>query len=197
MPAIASIEPGYYRIPLPVVLSDSMHGEMTVFELNTVRVRDAEGAEGVGYTFTCGRNGVAIDALLRHDFPSLVHGEDAEVRVRRCGDQAWLTVKRGEGLVRIEVEVVISGAAFEELWAATAGAQLAKHRQEFLVDGREASLDTYTGALEGLQVVEVEFPDESTARAFTAPTWFGTEVTGRRDYTNSALARARRCPEAQ
>ena len=127
----------------------------------------------------------------------LAHGEDAEVRVRRCGDQAWLTVKRGEGLVRIEVEVVISGAAFEELWAATAGAQLAKHRQEFLVDGREASLDTYTGALEGLQVVEVEFPDESTARAFTAPTWFGTEVTGRRDYTNSALARARRCPEAQ
>ena len=47
MPRITSIEPGFYRIPLPTVLTDSMHGEMRAFELNTVRIRDADGAEAV------------------------------------------------------------------------------------------------------------------------------------------------------
>ena len=65
MPAIRSIEPGFYRIPLPEVLTDSTHGEMRAFELITVRVRDADGAEGVGYTYTVGRNGGAVDAILR------------------------------------------------------------------------------------------------------------------------------------
>ena len=61
---IGSIEPGFYRIPLPVALSNSTHGEMTYFELITVRVRDADGAEGVGYTYTVGANGGAIHALI-------------------------------------------------------------------------------------------------------------------------------------
>ena len=54
MPRITSIEPGFYRIPLPTVLTDSMHGEMRAFELNTVRVRDSDGAEVA--TCTTGRN---------------------------------------------------------------------------------------------------------------------------------------------
>jgi len=94
MADIVSIDPGYYRIPLPVVLSDSMHGEMTVFELNTVRVRDADGAEGVGYTFTCGRNGAAIDALLRRDFPSLISGEDAD-RIEHLWTKVWWAMHYG------------------------------------------------------------------------------------------------------
>ena len=35
MANLASIRCGFYRIPLPVVLSDSTHGEMRAFELNT------------------------------------------------------------------------------------------------------------------------------------------------------------------
>ena len=37
---------------------------MTGFELVTVRVRDADGAEGVGYTYTVGAGGAAVHALL-------------------------------------------------------------------------------------------------------------------------------------
>ena len=48
---------GFYKIPLPVVLSDSTHGEITAFELVTIRLRDADGSEGTGYTYTVGRNG--------------------------------------------------------------------------------------------------------------------------------------------
>jgi L-alanine-DL-glutamate epimerase-like enolase superfamily enzyme len=88
MPAIASLEAGYFRLPLPVTLTDSMHGEMRAFELNTVRVRDADGAEGVGYTFTCGRNGAAIDAVLRRDFPEVASGQDAD-RIEALWQKLW------------------------------------------------------------------------------------------------------------
>ncbi|HEU0149363.1 MAG TPA: uroporphyrinogen decarboxylase, partial [Bradyrhizobium sp.] len=60
MARIADVETGSYRIPLAVTLSDSTHGEMTAFELITCRVRDVDGTEGVGYTYTVGRNGGAI-----------------------------------------------------------------------------------------------------------------------------------------
>jgi L-alanine-DL-glutamate epimerase-like enolase superfamily enzyme len=88
MPAIASLEAGYFRLPLPVTLTDSMHGEMRAFELNTVRLRDADGAEGVGYTFTCGRNGAAIDAVLRRDFFEVATGQDAD-RIEALWQKLW------------------------------------------------------------------------------------------------------------
>ena len=36
---IATIESGHYRIPLPLVLSDSTHGEMSHFVLVTVCIQ--------------------------------------------------------------------------------------------------------------------------------------------------------------
>lgn len=78
MPKIVSIEAGYYRVPLEVTLSDSTHGDMLAFELNTVRLRDADGAEGVGYTYTCGRNGAAVDAIMRRDIPGQLVGQEAD-----------------------------------------------------------------------------------------------------------------------
>jgi len=78
MAAIKTVETGHYRIPLSVTLSDSTHGEITAFELLTVRIRDADGAEGVGYTYTVGRNGGAIADILRREVPSLVAGRDAD-----------------------------------------------------------------------------------------------------------------------
>ena len=74
MASIGNVETGFYRVPLPVVLTDSTHGEMRAFELITVRVRDADGAEGVGYTYTVGRNGGAIDAILTREIAGLVLG---------------------------------------------------------------------------------------------------------------------------
>lgn len=38
---IARLECGHYRIPLPVVLSDSTHGDITHFEIVTVRLAEA------------------------------------------------------------------------------------------------------------------------------------------------------------
>jgi L-alanine-DL-glutamate epimerase-like enolase superfamily enzyme len=94
MARIASIEPGFYRIALPEVLTDSMHGEMRAFELNTVRLRDADGAEGVGYTFTVGRNGAAIDAILTREFPEIMENEEAD-HVERLWQKAWWATHYG------------------------------------------------------------------------------------------------------
>lgn len=88
MPSLVSLEAGYYRVPLEVTLSDSMHGDMLAFELNTVRLRDADGAEGVGYTYTCGRNGAAIDAILRHDIPDQIVGQEAD-RIEHLWQRIW------------------------------------------------------------------------------------------------------------
>lgn len=91
---LVSFEADYYRIPLPAAVSDSMHGEMTVFELNTVRLRDRDGAEGVGYTYTCGRNGAAIDASLSRDMAPLVLGQDGD-RIEQLWQRLWWATHYG------------------------------------------------------------------------------------------------------
>ena len=94
MANLVSIRCGFYRIPLPVVLSDSTHGEMRAFELNTVRLTDAEGAEGVGYTYTAGRNGAAVYAILEREIAELFAGEEAD-EIERIWRKAWWTLHYG------------------------------------------------------------------------------------------------------
>src|ERR1700712_3374574 len=88
MARIDRIEAGHYRIPLEVALSDSTHGIMTSFELITVRVRDVEGTEGVGYTYTTGRNGAAIHSILSREISEIVSGEDAD-RIEHLWSKVW------------------------------------------------------------------------------------------------------------
>jgi L-alanine-DL-glutamate epimerase-like enolase superfamily enzyme len=94
MSMIQSVESGLYRIPLPVVLSDSMHGEMTHFELVAVRVRDAEGATGTGYTYTPGTAGAAIHVLLERYLRPLLAGQDAE-RIEALWQKMWWAIHYG------------------------------------------------------------------------------------------------------
>ena len=89
MSRIDSIEAGHYRIPLPVVLSDSTHGEMSHSGLIVARVRDADGAEGIGYTYTVNDIGSrAIRALVEHDLTPLLLGEDARA-IARLWERMW------------------------------------------------------------------------------------------------------------
>ena len=94
MPTITAVTPGHYRIPLPVVLTDSTHGEMSAFELVTCRVTDAEGAEGVGYTYTVGRNGGAVMDTLAREITELATGRDAE-RIEWLWNHLWWALHYG------------------------------------------------------------------------------------------------------
>ena len=86
--AILEVNADHYCIPLPVVLSDSTHGQISHFELVVARVRDTDGVEGVGYTYTVGRGGGAIHALITRDLDSLLQGQD-EDRIEQLWERMW------------------------------------------------------------------------------------------------------------
>jgi CYTH domain-containing protein/CHAD domain-containing protein len=117
--------------------------------------------------------------------------EHAEVRLRRAGDELFLTAKSGHGEVREEVEVTIGPGPFEELWTLTAGRRVQKVRHYVpLGHGLRAEVDVYGGALDGLRTAEVEFDSREAADRFTRPHWLGKELTGDRRYANQSLATA-------
>jgi L-alanine-DL-glutamate epimerase-like enolase superfamily enzyme len=87
----------HYRIPLPVVLSDSTHGDITHFELVAVRIAAADGAEGVGYTYTVGRGGGAIRSLIERDLKDLLAGRDGDAIEARWQQMWWALHFAGRG----------------------------------------------------------------------------------------------------
>jgi adenylate cyclase len=119
--------------------------------------------------------------------------DDVEVRVRRRGDRATLTIKSAPGLVRVEEELDLDERRFASLWPLTAGRRVVKTRHvREAAPGVVLELDVYEGDLEGLYTLEVEFGDEDAARAFAPPPWAGDDVTGDPRFANQALATAGR-----
>ncbi len=77
MSSISDIEARLFQIPLAEVLSDAKHGDHSHFELVTVTIRLADGTEGTGYTYTGGRGGHAILAMIEHDLAPFLSGKPA------------------------------------------------------------------------------------------------------------------------
>jgi L-alanine-DL-glutamate epimerase-like enolase superfamily enzyme len=86
--AIADLSADHYRIPLPRVLSDATHGDITHFELVTVRCLAEDGAEGLGYTYTVGAGAGAIRSLVVRDLAPALTGLDEE-RVEQLWERMW------------------------------------------------------------------------------------------------------------
>ena len=76
MSAIKSIKTQLFKIPLVEVLSDAKHGDHTHFELITATTTLANGDSGTGYTYTGGRGGRAIKAMIDYDLTPLLLGKD-------------------------------------------------------------------------------------------------------------------------
>ncbi|MEM8950325.1 MAG: mandelate racemase/muconate lactonizing enzyme family protein, partial [Pseudomonadota bacterium] len=58
-------------------LEDAKHGAHTHFELVIVTITTADGETGTGYTYTGGKGGRAIEAMLNHDIKPFLLGQDA------------------------------------------------------------------------------------------------------------------------
>ena len=71
---IDSIKVRRFNLPLAEVLSDAKHGDHTHFELITVTVTSSEGIQGTGYTYTGGKGGRAIQAMLEADLIPFLTG---------------------------------------------------------------------------------------------------------------------------
>ena len=111
------------------------------------------------------------------------------VRVRQRDDELWLTCKGRGLLTREEFELPLSREAYDHLLAKADGTVITKDRICIPLGERTIELDVFHGSLEGLLLAEVEFPTEGDALAFTAPDWFGEEVTYDPAYCNSNLSK--------
>jgi len=98
------------------------------------------------------------------------------------------TVKSGVGLVRQEVERVISSDTFERAWPRTQGRRLQKVRYRIRDEALIWEIDVFTSL--PLTLAEVELPTAETPSPI--PAWLmphiDREVTGEPEYTNAAIA---------
>ena len=74
---IAKVTARLFHVPLDEILVDAKHGDHTHFELITVTVTLSDGSSGTGYTYTGGKGGFAIRAMIEHDLAPFLEGQDA------------------------------------------------------------------------------------------------------------------------
>lgn len=74
---ITSIQTRLFNVPLDEVLVDAKHGDHHFFQLITATVRLEDGSAGTGYTYTGGKGGSAIVAMIRDDLTPFLVGQDA------------------------------------------------------------------------------------------------------------------------
>jgi CYTH domain-containing protein len=127
---------------------------------------------------------------IRQGYLAIEPGDaPAEVRIRRIDGRYTLTIKQGRGASRLEREVALSRRQGRKLWPMTRGRRIEKVRYNIPYRGLTIELDVYRGNAKGLCVAEVEFASAESLRAFEPPCWFDREVTGRRRFANSRLAK--------
>ncbi|MBQ9828324.1 MAG: CYTH domain-containing protein [Lachnospiraceae bacterium] len=114
---------------------------------------------------------------------------DPVIRIRRQDDSYILTYKGKGSMVREEHEFPLTEEAYAHLRKKIDGHIIKKRRYLIpLQDGLKAELDVFEGRLEGLMIVEVEFPSADMAADYRRPSWFGSDVTFDHEYHNSYLS---------
>jgi len=139
---IASLDTALYRIQLPVPLSDSTHGTMTHFELVTVRIRDSDGAEGVGYTYTTGAGGVAVHALIDQGLRPVLLGADAD-KIEALWHRMWWRLHYGGRGGSVSLAVSAADIALYDLKARRLGTPLWR-----MLGGYDAEVPCYAGGID-------------------------------------------------
>lgn len=117
----------------------------------------------------------------------LHRADNSAIRVRICGDQAHINIKKTQdGIQRLEFEFDIPLDDAEDLLEKVAMApQIEKTRHELRFGDHLWEIDEFQGENAGLVVAEIELndPDE----LFERPEWLGEEVSQDRRYFNSNL----------
>lgn len=111
------------------------------------------------------------------------------VRVRRSGEEFWLTYK-GEGLLaREEYNLPLTEEAYRHLLKKADGLVIQKDRFRIPWRGYTIELDIFDRPFAPLTIAEVEFPTKEEALDFRPPEWFDRDVTYDPAYSNSNLSR--------
>ncbi|MNC57505.1 hypothetical protein D3C75_1071720 [compost metagenome] len=119
--------------------------------------------------------------------------EDQELRVRKIvdkltGDVTYThTFKKGNGLIREEVEYSISGGIYEQIFSAFNLIPLIKTRTTAQWEDIKVEIDQYHQI--DFIVIEVEFTSEQDAKEFNTPYWFGEDISSNRQFSNKTVWR--------
>lgn len=110
------------------------------------------------------------------------------VRVRRIGDQGFLTIKgKTVGISRDEYEYAIPSVDADAILATlVTGHIVEKMRYRIVAEGMVWDVDEFLGENRGLVLAEVELTHE--LHQVVLPCWVGREVTGDVRYYNAMLA---------
>ncbi len=121
------------------------------------------------------------------------------IRIRKSDEEYLITYKSKFGLeptgkegpsMNHEVELPLTREAYLTLRGKTDGNMIYKTRYLIsLSGGLVAELDVFKGRIQGLKLVEVEFPDLQSANTFVPPSWFGRDVSADNRFTNYQLSR--------
>lgn len=117
-----------------------------------------------------------------------------EIRVRRIngGSQYTFAVKTNiteDGMTRNELEENITQEEYHNLISKKEGNTIHKTRYQFLEGNQILAIDIFSGKLEGLAYLEIEFKDQEEAQNYKAPDWVMKDVTSDLSYKNGHLAR--------
>jgi CYTH domain-containing protein len=111
------------------------------------------------------------------------------VRVRICGEEAFLTIKgptNERGWSRYEFEQSLSLTDAEELMKLCLPGTIDKVRHYVKAGDHIWEVDVFHGENEGLIVAEIELKSEE--EVFEIPSWVAEEVSGDPKYYNMMLA---------
>jgi L-alanine-DL-glutamate epimerase-like enolase superfamily enzyme len=86
-----------FRVPLDQPMQDASHGLQVDFEIVTATVTCADGRSGTGYTYTIGRGGHAVKAIIEHDLAPYLAGRDATDIARLYDDMQHVMHYVGRG----------------------------------------------------------------------------------------------------
>lgn len=128
--------------------------------------------------------------LEKYDYVEIEQGylcTHPVVRIRKKNGKYILTYKGSGLLAHEEIEAALTEEAYNHLAEKIDGYLITKRRYLIPLDPYTIELDVFAGHMDGLIMAEVEFPTVEEADAFTAPDWFGDDVTNDRRYHNSEM----------
>lgn len=142
MSKIASVDVRLFQIPLEEVLVDAKHGDHHFFELVTATIKLDDGSEGTGYTYTGGKGGHAIAAMIEHDLTPFLVGKDATDVEQLYDEMQWHVhyVARG-GIASFAISAV--DIALWDIRGKRTGQSLAQ-----MAGGADQSCKAYCGGID-------------------------------------------------
>jgi L-alanine-DL-glutamate epimerase-like enolase superfamily enzyme len=186
--SIVDVRTQLFRVPLREAMSDAKHGVHTHFELVTVTIRLADGSEGTGYTYTGGKGGRAIRAILEHELAPFLVGRDG-AKIEDIYDGMWWHIHYvGRGGITAFAMSAVDIALWDlrgnregkPLWALAGGTgRMAKAYRGGPLSQLLASIESYLEA--GFTAVKIKVGqpalEEDVARVKAVRDLIGPDVT--------------------